>query len=391
MNIIGRSTSDTLKSLQFNTMTLEQAYPVGGGVLGEEMPQIGEDPGGYPSQARILYWYHPDYIQNVDLVTDLDGEAYELFLYNPWGEELHHWSSNSSSWTSPYRFNAKEVDPETGLAYYGARYYQSKLGVWLSVDPQNNILPTWSPYASFADNPVYFVDPDGQLPIVPLLIAAWAVVEIGISAYDAYETGRTLLDPNSTTTEKFVQTGFFALGLLAPGGGYGTMGKAALSKIDNALSLTKSSKSFRGLNPSASKLSNIFENTTASKIAERGDFFIGFGDNGVRKALGIKGSDKAADFVSVSQSGKFNIAESKAAFGSSGAEIGDALSQLQSTVAALKKNLPNAEIGSVQIFLPKGGSLKGGYSVSGNQLVKVVDGKTELQKVGGQVVNIVFQ
>jgi hypothetical protein len=102
-------------------------------------------------------------------------------------------------------------------------------------------------------------------------------------------------------------------------------------------------------------------------------------------------SDKAADFVSVSQSGKFNIAESKAAFGSSGAEIGDALSQLQSTVAALKKNLPNAEIGSVQIFLPKGGSLKGGYSVSGNQLVKVVDGKTELQKVGGQVVNIVFQ
>lgn len=39
----------------------------------------------------------------------------------------------------------------------------------------------------------------------------------------------------------------------------------------------------------------------------------------------------------------------------------------------------------------RGGSLKGGYSVSGNQLVKVVDGKTELQKVGGQVVNIVFQ
>ena len=39
----------------------------------------------------------------------------------------------------------------------------------------------------------------------------------------------------------------------------------------------------------------------------------------------------------------------------------------------------------------EGGSLKGGYSVSGNQLVKVVDGKTELQKVGGQVVNIVFQ
>jgi RHS repeat-associated protein len=161
MNIIGRSTSDTLKSLQFNTMTLEQAYPVGGGVLGEEMPQIGEDPGGYPSQARILYWYHPDYIQNVDLVTDLDGEAYELFLYNPWGEQLHHWSSNSSSWTSPYRFNAKEQDPETGLAYYGARYYQNKIGVWLSVDPMAHFAPGWSPFRGFFNNPLLYNDPKG--------------------------------------------------------------------------------------------------------------------------------------------------------------------------------------------------------------------------------------
>ena len=162
MNIIGRPTSDTLKSLQYSTMTLEQAYPVGGGVLGEEMPQIGEDPGGYPSQARILYWYHPDYIQNVDLVTDLDGQAYELFLYNPWGEQLHHWSSTSSSWTSPYRFNAKEVDPETGLAYYGARYYQSKLGVWLSVDPMAKDYQSVSSYCYTLGNPLNLKDPNGM-------------------------------------------------------------------------------------------------------------------------------------------------------------------------------------------------------------------------------------
>jgi RHS repeat-associated protein len=97
----------------------------------------------------------------VDLVTDLDGEAYELFLYNPWGEQLHHWSSNSSSWTSPYRFNAKEVDPETGLAYYGARYYQSKLGVWLSVDPLAQKYPSFSPFCHAVNNPAFFVDPNG--------------------------------------------------------------------------------------------------------------------------------------------------------------------------------------------------------------------------------------
>jgi RHS repeat-associated protein len=166
MNIIGRPTSDTLKSMQYSTMTLEQAYPVVGSALGEEIPQIGEDPGGYPSQARILYWYHPDYIQNVDLITDLDGEAYELFLYNPWGEQLHHWSSNSSSWTSPYRFNAKEVDPETGLAYYGARYYQSKLGVWLSVDPMAVEMVAWSPFAFNFQNPITFIDPNGEKPTI---------------------------------------------------------------------------------------------------------------------------------------------------------------------------------------------------------------------------------
>jgi YD repeat-containing protein len=49
------------------------------------------------SGSRILYWYHPDYVSNVDLVTDRTGEAYELFLYNAWGESLHHWTSSSSN------------------------------------------------------------------------------------------------------------------------------------------------------------------------------------------------------------------------------------------------------------------------------------------------------
>jgi RHS repeat-associated protein len=163
MNIIGQTSSDTLKKLKFSNMSLEQAYPETSPLASQEMPQYGgEDPGGYTPQGRILYWYHPDYIQNVDLITDIDGAAYELFLYNPWGEQLHHWTSSSSSWTSPYRFNAKELDPETGLSYYGARYYQSKLGVWLSVDPKSADAPGWTPYRGFFNNPLNYIDPDGQ-------------------------------------------------------------------------------------------------------------------------------------------------------------------------------------------------------------------------------------
>ncbi len=168
--IIGQTSSDTLKKLKFSNMSLEQAYPETSRLASQEMPQYGgEDPGGYTPQGRILYWYHPDYIQNVDLITDIDGAAYELFLYNPWGEQLHHWTSSSSSWTSPYRFNAKELDPETGLSYYGARYYQNKMGMWLSVDPLGKKYPSISPYAYVDNNPVRYIDPDGRMTIDALI------------------------------------------------------------------------------------------------------------------------------------------------------------------------------------------------------------------------------
>jgi RHS repeat-associated protein len=119
---------------------------------------------GAGSSGRILFWYHPDYLGNVDLVTEIDGFAHEFFIYNPWGEEMHQWNANTYAFTSPYRFNSKELDPETGLAYYGARYYQNKLGVWLSVDPKAGLMLTLSPYAAMFNNPILFIDPDGQYP-----------------------------------------------------------------------------------------------------------------------------------------------------------------------------------------------------------------------------------
>jgi RHS repeat-associated protein len=115
--------------------------------------------------TRIMYWYHPDYVSNVDMVTDKSGEAYELFLYNAWGESLHHWSSSSTnSWSSPYRLNSKELDSETGMHYYGARYHHPKLSVWMSVDPKAAEMPSWSPYSFAFNNPIFFIDPDGMKP-----------------------------------------------------------------------------------------------------------------------------------------------------------------------------------------------------------------------------------
>ncbi|MCQ2211938.1 MAG: hypothetical protein MJZ34_16780 [Paludibacteraceae bacterium] len=51
---------------------------------------------------------------------------------------------------------------ETGLSYFGARYYSSDLSIWLSVDPMSDKYPSLSPYVYCADNPVGLVDPNGE-------------------------------------------------------------------------------------------------------------------------------------------------------------------------------------------------------------------------------------
>ena len=68
----------------------------------------------------------------------------------------------NGSWASPYLFNAKELDEETGLYYYGVRYLDPTGAVWLSVDPLQEKYPGMSPYNYCAGNPVKLVDPDGM-------------------------------------------------------------------------------------------------------------------------------------------------------------------------------------------------------------------------------------
>ena len=64
-----------------------------------------------------------------------------------------------------HTFSAKERDIETGLSYFGSRYYSSDLSIWLSVDPMSDKYPSLSPYVYCADNPVKLVDPNGEDPI----------------------------------------------------------------------------------------------------------------------------------------------------------------------------------------------------------------------------------
>ena len=68
----------------------------------------------------------------------------------------------STFYNACHTFSAKERDTETGLSYFGARYYSSDLSIWLSVDPQASKYPSLSPYVYCANNPVKLVDPNGE-------------------------------------------------------------------------------------------------------------------------------------------------------------------------------------------------------------------------------------
>lgn len=61
-----------------------------------------------------------------------------------------------------HTFSAKEKDIETGLSYFGSRYYSSDLSIWLSVDPMAHKYPSLSPYVYCANNPIKLVDPNGE-------------------------------------------------------------------------------------------------------------------------------------------------------------------------------------------------------------------------------------
>ena len=68
----------------------------------------------------------------------------------------------SSAANRRVELNAKEFDEETGMYYYGARYYNPRLSIWLSNDSEEDKHPNSTTYCYAANNPIKFIDPDGN-------------------------------------------------------------------------------------------------------------------------------------------------------------------------------------------------------------------------------------
>ena len=144
---------------------------------------------------KMQFYYHPDHLGSSSYITNLDGEVAQHIEYVPFGEVFIEERNNT--WNTPYLFNAKEFDEETGMYYYGARYYDPRLSLWMSVDPfvitddfysndiKRNInggiynFLNSNVYAQSWQNPIRHKDDDGNA-ITPE--TAWDIINVVMGA-----------------------------------------------------------------------------------------------------------------------------------------------------------------------------------------------------------------
>jgi RHS repeat-associated protein len=126
---------------------------------------------GWPVMAvaqatEQVEYVHVDALGSVRAVTDVRGNVVRRHDYYPFGEEY----APPPLTPDRLRFTAKERDVETGLDYFGARYYASRTGRFTTVDPAMDIDAAlidpqrWNRYTYALDNPLKFTDPDGRNP-----------------------------------------------------------------------------------------------------------------------------------------------------------------------------------------------------------------------------------
>ena len=114
-------------------------------------------PSGAGGLETDHYFFHPDHLGSSNYSTNFAGEVSQHSEYFAFGETFIEEHKNSHN--SPYKFNGKELDEESGLYYYGARYYDPRISIWASVDPL--VEKTMSAYGYCSNNPVNRIDPTG--------------------------------------------------------------------------------------------------------------------------------------------------------------------------------------------------------------------------------------
>jgi RHS repeat-associated protein len=120
----------------------------------------------YPPPIDKYYYYMPDQVNSVRIITDDNGDVVYSAAYGPYGEAEKVWNN---TYEPELKFSGKERDEYTNLDYFGARYYDHHHYRFNSVDPIINkeealMNPQlWNLYAYCRNNPITYLDINGMI------------------------------------------------------------------------------------------------------------------------------------------------------------------------------------------------------------------------------------
>ncbi len=114
-------------------------------------------------KGGISYYYLFDGLGTVSEITDNTGSVIEKYEYDAYGKTTIKDASNNilsqSAIGNRFGFTGRELDSDTGLYYYRARYYSPELGRFLQTDPLG--IDDENPYTYCSNDPVNYIDPYG--------------------------------------------------------------------------------------------------------------------------------------------------------------------------------------------------------------------------------------
>jgi RHS repeat-associated protein len=116
-----------------------------------------------PNPNTIIRYQYDNHLGSACLELDNTAAIISYEEYHPFGTTSYRSGRNEVDVSlKRYKYIGKERDEETGLYYFGARYYAGWMGRWISVDPLKEKYLNLTPYNYCANNPIYFVDPSGE-------------------------------------------------------------------------------------------------------------------------------------------------------------------------------------------------------------------------------------
>lgn len=121
----------------------------------------GSDPGN-PLGVPLVRYQYSNHLGSATLETDDTGTVISYEEYHPFGTTAYRSGKPGTDLSlKRYRFSGKERDDETGLYYFGARYYAAWLGRWTSPDPAG-LVSGLNLYVYCSNSPGCRVDPNGM-------------------------------------------------------------------------------------------------------------------------------------------------------------------------------------------------------------------------------------